>query len=291
MLFEQIQSNKRKTIYLIFLFSLILVGLGSALGYYFLGNIVIGTITVSIITLIYVLTTLSNSKKLVMKMNHAKPITRDQIPQLWNVVEDMAMVARIPVPEIYVIEEESPNAFATGLKPESAAIAVTTGLLKKLNRAEVEAVIAHEVAHIVNYDVRLSTVTLALVSVFAIISDYVAHSMMISSKSDDNKLGAILALIALILTPIIGMAVHYAVSRNREFLADATGAELCRNPRALASALHKISNDDDPVDNISSSSATLYISDPFKKASKGEKASFFATHPPTEERIKRLLEM
>lgn len=291
MLFEQIQSNKRKTVYLIFLFSLILVGLGSALGYYFLGNILIGTITVSIITLIYVLTTVSNSKKLVMKMNHAKPITRDQIPQLWNVVEDMAMVARIPVPEIYVIEEESPNAFATGWKPESAAIAVTTGLLKKLNRAEVEAVIAHEVAHIVNYDVRLSTVTLALVSVFAIISDYVAHSMMLSSKSDDNKFVAILALIAVILTPIIGMVVHYAVSRNREFLADATGAELCRNPMALASALHKISNDDDPVDNISSSSATLYISDPFKKAAKGEKTSFFATHPPTEERIKRLMNM
>jgi len=290
-LFEQVQNNKRKTILLVSLFSLILVLLGSILGYYILGNITIGTIVVAVITLIYVSTTLSNSKKLVMKMNHAKPITREQIPQLWNVVGDMAMVARIPVPEIYVIEEDSPNAFATGLKPETSAIAVTTGLLKKLNRAEIEAVIAHEVAHIVNYDVRLSTVTLALVSVFAIISDFAARSIMLNSRDNDNKLVAILAIFAVLLSPIIGMVVHYAVSRNREFLADATGAQLCRNPMALASALHKISRDDDPVDNISSSSATLYISDPFKKGMNGEQTSFFATHPPTEERIKRLMQM
>jgi heat shock protein HtpX len=196
------------------------------------------------------------------------------------------------MPRIFIINDPSPNAFATGLKPEKAAVAVTTGLLDRLSREEVEGVIAHEVAHIKNYDVRLSTVTLALVSVIAIMSDIGSRMLFFRSiggrrDQNQNPILLIIGLVLLVLAPLIAMLINMAISRNREFLADASGAELTRNPDALASALEKIANVETPVEQASSASAPLYFSDPLKKKVSG----LFSTHPDPVERISRLRQM
>lgn len=294
MLFEQIESNKRKTLVIVFFFMLLTLATGAALSYYLIGDLISGLCITTIFTVIYVPISIASAKKIVMRMNHAKKITSsNEAPHLWNSVESLSMVARIPMPEIYIIEEDSPNAFAAGISPNNASIAVTTALLEKLSREEVEAVIAHEIAHIQNYDVRLTTISLALVAIIVMISDF-ASRFLFRNSDNKNPFILIVSIILLILSPLIAYAIHFSLSRNREFLADATGAELCRNPKALASALHKISLDDDPVDNIPISSASMYFSEPFKKENKKSKFSFnklFATHPPAEERIERLLNM
>jgi len=237
------------------------LGVGVVISYLNYGDPLPGLIFTPVFSLFYIGIVIMSSTNIVMKMNHAQEITSvDQHRFLWHTVENMAMVARVPMPRIFIINDASPNAFATGLKPEKAAVAVTTGLLDQLTREEVEGVIAHEVAHIKNYDVRLATVTLALVSVIAIM---------------------------LILAPLIATLVNLAISRNREFLADASGAELTRNPDALASALEKIANIQTPVKEASRASASLYFSDPLKKKLSG----LFSTHPNPDERIARLRSM
>lgn len=295
MLFEQIESNKRKTLVIVFFFVLLTLATGAALSYYLIADFISGLILSTIFITIYVPISVSSAKKIVMKMNHAVKLnSNQQAPHLWNTVENLSIVAQIPMPEIYIIEENSPNAFAAGLSPKNASIAVTTALLNKLSREELEAVIAHEIAHIKNYDVRLTTISLALVAIIAFISD-IATNFLFRNSDNKNPVILIPSLILLILSPFIAYALHFSLSRNREFLADASGAELCRNPRALASALHKISMDDDPVDNIPLSAASMYFSEPFKKGHKKKKnlsiSKLYATHPPAEERIERLLNM
>lgn len=294
MLFEQIETNKKKSIIIVIVFIFLVVLTGAALSYYLVGNLTIGLVSTAIFMSIYVPISISTAKKIVMRMNHARKITTsEQAPQLWNIVEGLSIAARIPLPEIYIIEEDSPNAFAAGLSPSTASVAVTTALLEQLNREELEGVIAHEIAHIKNYDVRLTTISLALVAIIAIISDF-ATSFIFRNSDNKNPILLIISLILLILSPVIAQAIHFSLSRNREFLADASGAELCRNPHALASALEKISSNNNKVDNIPRSAASMYISDPFKKK-KTKKQSFISrilsTHPPTEERIKRLMNM
>jgi len=293
LLFEQIASNKRKSFYFVGCFILFVLIVGSAITYATFGNFGVGAIIAFICMVFYVPISLMNGTKIVMKLNHGRELTSKQHhPQLWNVVEDLSMVARIPTPKIYIIQEGSPNAFATGATPKKAAIAVTTGLLEKLTREELEAVIAHEIAHIQNYDIRLLTISLALVSVIAFLSDIGIRMVFGSDSKGSNPVVLVIALVLVILSPLIAMVIQLALARNREYLADATGEELCRNPHALASALEKISNDNDPVDDISRASACLYISEPFKKKrKKNEKTSLFATHPPVEKRIQRLLNM
>lgn len=299
MLYQQIEQNKSKTIWIFLFFILFMMIVGAAASYYLIGNIFYGIIGISIFCCIYIPITMWQSQSIVMRMNHAKKIENpDEHPFLFHTVGNLAMVARIPMPAIYIIEEDSPNAFATGMSPEKASVAVTTALLHKLNREEIEAVIAHEIGHIKNHDVRLMTITLALFSIIAIISDICLRFLFFRERENSNIFLTILSLVALILAPFIGMMIHYGMSRNREYLADATGAELCRNPLALASALEKISNDPDPVDNISSSSAAMYICDPIKAAFdeegnkiEGKRAGLFDTHPPVEERIERLRNM
>lgn len=293
MLYEQIESNKRKTIYIVLGFIFLTLATGAASSYYLIGSFYIGIYLTGIFALFYIPYSVYSAKKIVLKMNHAKKINSNrENPHLWNTVENLSLVANIPMPELYIIEEDSPNAFAAGLTPNNACIAVTSSLLSKLNREEIEAVIAHEIAHIRNYDVRLSTISLALVAVIAIISDFSSRFLL---RDSDNKNPAlmIIALVLLLLAPLIAYIMHFSISRNREYLADATGAELCRNPKALATALHKISNDSDPVDNIPLSAAGMYFSEPFKVRKKAKFAfrSLLSTHPPAEERIERLLKM
>ncbi|MBR2758801.1 MAG: zinc metalloprotease HtpX [Exiguobacterium sp.] len=293
LLYEQIRKNKVKTVFIVTGFVLFVLLVGAAISYVNYGDAMPGLIFTPIFSLFYVGIVIMSSTNIVMKMNRAQEVTSvEEHRFLWHTVENMAMVARVPMPRIFIINDPSPNAFATGLKPEKAAVAVTTGLLDRLTREEVEGVIAHEVAHIKNYDVRLSTVTLALVSVIAIMSDIGSRMLFFRSiggrrDQNQNPIFLIIGLVLLVLAPLIAMLINMAISRNREFLADASGAELTRNPDALASALEKIANVETPVEQASSASAPLYFSDPLKKKVSG----LFSTHPDPVERISRLRQM
>ncbi|MGA9466214.1 MAG: zinc metalloprotease HtpX [Exiguobacterium marinum] len=294
LLYEQIRKNKVKTVFIVTGFVLFVLLVGAAISYVNYGDAIPGLIFTPVFSLFYVGIVIMSSTNIVMRMNRAQEVTSvEEHRFLWHTVENMAMVARVPMPRIFIINDSSPNAFATGLKPEKAAVAVTTGLLDQLSREEVEGVIAHEVAHIKNYDVRLSTVTLALVSVIAIMSDIGSRMLFFRSISggrrdqNQNPIFLIIGLVLLVLAPLIAMLINMAISRNREFLADASGAELTRNPDALASALEKIANVETPVEQASSASAPLYFSDPLKKKVSG----LFSTHPDPVERISRLRQM
>ncbi|ADH97949.1 zinc metalloprotease HtpX [Salisediminibacterium selenitireducens] len=291
LLYEQIQKNKRKTVLIVFVFILFLLAVGAAFSYINSGEPFSGMIITVIIAAIYVTIVLSSSTSMVMRMNHAKEIKSvEENRFLWHTVENMAMVARIPMPRVFIVNDPSPNAFATGISPKNGAVAVTTGLMNELNREEMEGVIAHEVAHIKNYDVRLSTIALALVSVIAIISDLGMRMMFFSRGGRNNKQSPVILIIALvlvILAPIIAMMINMAISRNREYLADASAADLTRNPNALATALEKITGVSTPVREASGSSAPLYFADPLKKKMSG----LMSTHPDPQERIRRLREM
>ncbi|WP_455330740.1 zinc metalloprotease HtpX [Exiguobacterium profundum] len=293
LLYEQIRKNKVKTVFIVTGFVLFVLLVGAAISYVNYGDAIPGLIFTPIFSLFYVGIVVMSSTNIVMKMNRAQEVTSvEEHRFLWHTVENMAMVARVPMPRIFIINDLSPNAFATGLKPEKAAVAVTTGLLDRLSREEVEGVIAHEVAHIKNYDVRLSTVTLALVSVIAIMSDIGSRMLFFRSiggrrDQNQNPIFMIIGLVLLVLAPLIAMLINMAISRNREFLADASGAELTRNPDALASALEKIANVETPVEQASSASAPLYFSNPLKKKVSG----LFSTHPDPVERISRLRQM
>jgi heat shock protein HtpX len=227
-------------------------------------------------------------------------VTKDEYPYLYNVVEGLAIAAGVPTPRCYVIDDTAPNAFATGRNPEHAVICVTTGILEKLNRVELEGVIAHEMSHIKNYDVRLQTVVVVMAGVVALLSDWMLRSFLWGGgrrRSRDSRsgggAGAVLVIVGLalaILSPLIATIIQLAVSRKREFLADASGAMLTRYPPGLASALRKISADTEPLEAANKATAHLYIVNPLKDI-KGAVNKLFSTHPPIEERIAALEKM
>ncbi|MBC1435579.1 zinc metalloprotease HtpX [Listeria rocourtiae] len=308
MLFEQIAANKRKTVFIVLGFFIFVMLVGCAIGILVYNNYLNGLIMAAVIGAIYITIMIFSSSKVVMTMNRAKEVTsKDQEPVLWDTVESMAMVAGIPMPKVYIVEDPSPNAFATGISPEKGAVAVTRGLLNKLERYELEGVIAHEVAHIRNYDIRLSTIAIALVAVVAILSDLAMRMLFWGSitggnnnrKSNDNNGGGgaqaiiyIVALVFVILAPIIATAIQFALSRNREYLADATAIELTRNPTGLADALRKISGDTTKMKQPSAASESIYFTTPSKGEKKTkEKAGWFDSHPPISSRIERLEHM
>lgn len=300
MLYEQIAKNKRKTVLVMFSFFVLVMLIGAAIGYANFDSITTGIILAAVLSGFYMLLMISNSTKVVMGLNHAKEVTsREQAVVLWDTVENMAMVAQIPMPKIYIINDPSPNAFATGNSPKNSAVAATTGLLEQLNQEELEGVMAHEVSHIRNYDIRLSTIAVALAAVIALLGNIGTRMLWFGggrrdSKSDSKDSGGatailyLVSIVLLILAPIAATMVQMALSRNREYLADASAVELTRNPQGLISALEKISGQERPMKQANSASAALYIENPFKKENRG---SLFATHPPTEKRIERLEHM
>ncbi|HAS85131.1 MAG TPA: zinc metalloprotease HtpX [Candidatus Yonathbacteria bacterium] len=233
------------------------------------------------------------SDSLVIKMSGAKKASREQYFDLWNAVENLSITAGLPMPALYVIDDPSPNAFATGRDKEHSAVAVTTGLLQILNKTELEGVIAHELSHIGNRDILLGTVVVVLVGFIAIASDmFLRMSIYGRGGNRDGRLGMILmiaGIVLAILAPIVAQLIKLAISRKREFLADASGALLTRYPEGLASALEKISAYPTGLQRVSTATAHLYISNPLKD---GKAMSFmgklFATHPPSEERIAAL---
>ncbi len=241
------------------------------------------------------------SDKIALSISGARQIEMKDNPELWRTAENIAITAGLPMPRLYIINDTSPNAFATGRNKNHAAIAVTTGLLSRLNKVELEGVLAHEFAHIGNRDILLQSVVVVLVGLIQIFADWVIR-ISFHSRDNDNKnpVFMILGIILLIFSPIIAMVIQLAISRKREFLADATGALITRYPEGLASALEKISDYHSPMAKVNKATAHMFIATPFGGDANGDgvpdkkqKVSWFTkifmTHPPIEERIKALL--
>ena len=233
------------------------------------------------------------SDKIVIKMTRAKPVTNESHPDYWNVVENLSITAGLPMPKIYIVDDPAPNAFATGRNPKHSAVAVTSGLLQILDKTELEGVIAHELSHIGNRDMLVSTIAVTLVGFLAILSDIFWRISFHGGgrrEGKGNGVLMVLAIVGIILAPIAAKLIQLAISRKREFLADASGALLTRYPDGLARALEKISADTEPLEAANKATAHLYIVNPLKDY-KGGINKLFSTHPPAADRVARLRAM
>jgi heat shock protein HtpX len=290
-LYTQADSNIRKTWLLLIFFLVFLISLGWFFSYLldnsiFLVAAVVISVTQAFLSYWY-------SDKIVLAMTGAQEIKKEDNPELYRIVENLCITAGLPVPKVYIINEWQPNAFATGRDEEHAVVAVTKGLLQKLERSELEGVIAHELSHIGNKDMLLDSVMVVLVGIVSLLSRMFLRMSYLrgSGKKRESKGSAegalmLLGILGAVLAPLVAMLIRLAVSRKREFLADATGALLTRYPEGLARALEKISSDPAPMEKLQESTAHLYISNPFRE--KNWLASLFSTHPPAEERINAL---
>ena len=299
MLYQEIAKNKRKTVFVLAGFLILVALIGAAIGYLFAGTAVGGIIIAGVLAVIYMSVIVSQSTDVVMNMNNAREIhSAQEAPELWHVVEDMAMVAQVPMPRVFIIDDPSPNAFATGNDPQLSAVAATTGLLQIMNREELEGVMGHEMSHVRNYDIRLQTIALALSAAITALVNFAGNFWWFgggrSSDDDDDSAIGIFAIIGsillIILAPLAASIAQMALSRNREYLADAGAVELTRNPHGLISALQKLQNAQ-PMKKVAPSSSSLYISDPELNRRHKRFAHLFDTHPPLDERIARLEEM
>ncbi len=293
--YDQIGANKTKSYVLLVLFIFIIILLGGLLGEVFLGDYTFGIVLAFIFGIIYSLIGYYNGQNMITSVSKAKEIQKKDDPYLWNTVEGLSIAAGIPMPKVYMIEEESMNAFATGRDPQHSLVCVTSGLRKRMNRQELEGVLAHELSHIKNYDIRIMMLTTVLIGVVVLLSDFMLRSFLWGGgRRREGNGGAILIVVALvlaILAPIIAQLMRLAISRKREFLADANGALLTRYPPGLASALKKIRDDHDTlVDSANKATAHLYIENPMRKT-KGAVNRLFSTHPDINERIRRLEKM
>ncbi|MGI6612695.1 MAG: M48 family metalloprotease [Candidatus Nanosyncoccaceae bacterium] len=287
-MYSQIDKNKRKTWLVMAMFFVIIAIIGALVGY--LSDDFSVTWIMLGISAIYALIQYFFASKMAIMMSGAREVDRQSAPRLYHVVETLTITTGLPMPKIYVIDDSSPNAFATGRDPEHAAVAATTGLIEMMDERELTGVIAHEMAHIGNYDIRVSLVALALTAAIGFMSDMILRGFRFSSSRDrDNRsgggLGMVLLLIVAVLAPIMATLIQLAVSRKREYLADATASLTTRDPEGLARALEKLRDDRQPMRKFNSSMANMYIKNPIKK---GFASSLFSTHPPIEERIKIL---
>ena len=288
-LYNIADSNSRKTFFLITIFLIFVILLGWLFSY-----VLDSTIILYIAVIFSIATSISSywfSDKIVLNATKAQPIKKEDNPELYRIVENLAITAGIPMPKVFILNEAQPNAFATGRDEKHAVVAVTKGLLGKLERSEIEGVIAHEIAHIKNKDILLQTAVVVLVGVVVTLSDFFLRISMWGGgdKDNNNILAVILGIIAAILAPIGASLIQLSISRKREFLADASGALLTRYPEGLASALEKISSDNSPLRTANNSNAHLFISSPLRgKSSKGWFSKLFLTHPPIEERVANL---
>jgi len=300
-MYEQIASNKRKTWVLVTLFSACIIGVLMAFGA--INNLnPWATLTIgAIISVIYCLISFFVADKVILATEGARKLDKASAYDIYNLVENLTIANGMPMPNIYLIDDPAPNAFATGRDPQHASIVFTTGLLSALNKTELEAVAAHELSHIKNYDIRLMTLVVVLVGLVILLSDLILRVTFTSGHGRNNDKGGgitiilIIAAIALaILSPLIAQLIKLAVSRTREYLADSSAALLTRHPTALASALEKIKTSGKTMKGADHATAHLYISNPFgegTKKSAGWYQRLFATHPPIDERITKLKEM
>jgi heat shock protein HtpX len=296
-MYEEISANKRNSWLLVAAVTAVLVVLGFLLGEYW-GSGYVGVGFAVGIAVILSLSAYYNGARMVLSMSRARRIERKDNPKLSNVVEELAIAGGLPVPAIYIIDDSAPNAFATGRDPEHASVAITTGLLQKLSRDELQGVMAHELSHVGNRDILFATMVGIMVGSIALLADFFLRSLFWGgarrrrSRSSGSG-GAILIVVALVLAllaPLFARLLQLAVSRQREFLADASAAKLTRYPEGLASALEKIAHDREVLEVANRATQHLYIVNPIKPFEKRAK-SLFSTHPPVEERVARLREM
>ncbi|WP_127793970.1 M48 family metalloprotease [Agromyces sp. LHK192] len=287
-MYRAIARNKRNTVFTILLFILIIGGLA------WLAAAIYGDLTIVVVTLAiaigYALIQYFTADKQAIAMSGAVEITsKAEHPRLWRTVENLSIATGTPMPKVYVISDAAPNAFATGRDPEHAIVAATTGLLEIMDDAELEGVMAHELGHVRNYDIRLSMIVFGLVVAIGFIADLLARMAFFGgNRNNGNPIVLVFGLVAMLVAPLVASMVQLAVSRQREYLADATAAMTTRHPDALASALLKLEQYGRPMKRQNSSMAHLWIADPLKP---GVMDRLFATHPPIPDRVKRLHEM
>jgi len=290
-MYSQITSNKRKSILLIVIFLVLVVGLGLLIDamYDSGGAITFIALAYGIVT---ALASYYSGDKMALWASGAREIKKEDSPELWRLVENLCIANGQPMPRVHLIDDPAPNAFATGRDPSRSSVAFTTGLLQRLDRTELEGVVAHELSHIKNYDIRVMTIVVVLVGVIAVMADIFLRISWHSGGNRKREGGGVLlvlGIVAIILAPIIANLVKLAVSRRREYLADASGALLTRYPEGLARALEKISAYEGPLKHAHSATAHLFITNPFGKG--GWAAGLTSTHPPAEKRIAALRQM
>ena len=285
-MYSSISQNKRNTVIIFSLFIAIISGIGLYFSY------VYNDLTIFIFTLIfaifYALFQYKISTAITLKMNGAEPISKKDAPEFYSIVESLSITAGLPMPKLYIINDSSMNSFSAGTNPENSVICLTTGLLENMDKVEIEGVMAHEISHIKNYDIRVSMAAVALTAVIGMLSDIVLRFIFLNDDDDDSKnpITLILGLFFVLISPLLATITRLAISRQREFLADATAVSLTRYPDGLISALEKLKNNK-PLKRQNSTTASLFISNPMKQ---GFFQRLFSTHPPLDDRINRLKE-
>jgi len=288
--YNQIDSNKRKSILLIGFFLVLVIALGWVIAEAYNSPVILWIAIILAVS--QALIGYYSGDKVALAVSGAREIGKKDDPRLWRIVENLSITAGLPMPKVYLIPDSAPNAFATGRDPKHASLAVSTGLLDLMNDNELEGVIAHELSHVGNYDIRLMTIVVVLVGIIAFISDIFIRIRFFGFGSDDNKNSgpwAIIGILAALLAPLVALLVQLAISRRREFLADSSSVLLTRYPEGLASALEKITKYQRPMKKASSSTAHLFIANPFGKESYF--AKILSTHPPIGDRIALLKKM
>ena len=284
-MYKQIAANKRNTIFII-LFFVVLIGLIGGIFAYIFNDWWVELYIIAF-AIIYALIQYFASSSLAVAMTGAKEIEKKDNPKLYNTVENLSLAAGLPMPKVYIIDDPAPNAFATGRDPDHAIVAATTGLLDIMDKRELEAVMAHELSHVKNYDIRVSMITFGLVCVVGFISDIGIRMLWRGSRSSDDRspVGLVIILVTSIFAPLAASLAQLAVSREREYLADASAAHLTRYPEGMIAALKKLDEHSRPMRRQNAATEALYINEPLKK---GGIATLFSTHPPIEQRIERL---
>lgn len=285
-MYSAIRKNKWNTVFIVLFFVLIIGGLG------WLASAIYNDVTIVVITVLFAagfaLFQYFSAGREAIRMSGAVRIQESDNPRLWRTVENLCIATGTPMPEVYIVNDPAPNAFATGRDPQHAMVAATTGLLEMMTDVELEGVMAHELGHVRNYDIRVSMIVYGLVVAVGMIADMLFRMAFFSRNNNNNPVVLIFGLISMIIAPMIATLVQLAVSRQREYLADATGALTTRNPEGLASALHKLAEYGKPLQKQSTSMAHMWIANPL---SGGGLSKLFATHPPIPDRIRRLLKM
>lgn len=287
-MYSEIAKNKRKSVYimvlflafvsaLIYLFTYLYAGKSSGVFY---GGLIGATI--------YVIISYYSGAKMALAVNKAKEVQKKDNPRLYRMVENLAITEGLPTPKVYIMDDPAPNAFATGRDPKNSVVCVTTGLLEIMDDKELEGVLAHELGHIKNYDIRVTMIAFALTVVISFIADMILHFTFFSNRDNNSPATFLLGIVAAILAPIVATFIQLAISRRREYLADATGALATRYPEGLASALEKIGKYGSATKVQNSSTAHLFFANPLKK---GSIATLFSTHPPIKDRVARLRSM
>lgn len=287
-MYSEIASNKRKTVFIMAVFLLLIAGLGWLLGAIY--NSPSLSYSVGVFGLCYAAITYFAGSRLSLAVNGAKEIQKSDNPRLWRIVENLAITDGLPMPRVFIMDDPAPNAFATGRNPEKAAVCVTAGLLDIMDDTELEGVLAHELGHVKNYDIRVSMIAFALSAIISLIADFILRMTWFRDRDSENNNPVLLAagVVAAIIAPLVATLIQLAISRKREYLADATGALTTRYPEGLASALEKIGQTGSTLKRQNTATAHLFFANPLRGHGL---ANLFSTHPPIQDRIARLRHM